>query len=175
MPFVTPAGCFCVCSGERRGPERTDPGGGGFPAQGHTHGRGCGAAGSPTGGPFPSPGRGEFADRHRLGDPSVAPHPVTRPYTSGCFPGNSMQMDCPAPPPVSPSSTCSSPQRNPAEPNLLSSASSFLVLSAHSHLPWRLLLTPFSLLHHAHSSHPSSFFVSCSVLLCLAVTCGIDG
>lgn len=50
----------CVCSGERRRPEWTHSGGGGFPAQGHAHGRGRGAAGSTTGGPLPSPRGGEF-------------------------------------------------------------------------------------------------------------------
>lgn len=50
-----------LCAGERRGPKRADPGGGGSFAQKHTHGRGRRVAGSTSGGDFPSPRSGMFS------------------------------------------------------------------------------------------------------------------
>lgn len=51
---------FHVVSGERSGSERADSGRGGGSAQGHTHGRGCGTAGSTPGGCLPAPRSGTF-------------------------------------------------------------------------------------------------------------------
>lgn len=68
---------FVSCSGEWSGPEWADPGGGGVPAQGHTHGRGRGAAGPTAGGHFPPSRSGTFVTlRLPLNIPSTL-HPVS--------------------------------------------------------------------------------------------------